>query len=378
MGDRKRLISTVVLMGFLVISVLFPLSARGAEDSLAVIEEAKTAIEQARRAGAEERAPDDLAQAKSWLAQAEKVHAESQSILSRTMKLVVSNEARSREILYLADMARTKGRIAEAKSRKAAVVEELKDVRRDLADFQTSLEVVNKKSAEAVVAKGVQTKAEAELKELSQAKQEVAEIERQKKRELEETQRKSAELEVLKQKEIQQSRLQEREVAEMRAKEGQMALEKQKMEAMQKRMAALEREKAMLSEAAKIPQTTIRSTDKGIVLTLPAVHIFSAKNDLHPSGKAILDQVGGYIKKYAAGKITVRGYTDSVGKAAANQALSEKRAQKVKEYLAVEQNIPAADITTEGLGSSQPVAGNETEAGRALNRRVEISIPTGQ
>jgi OOP family OmpA-OmpF porin len=88
--------------------------------------------------------------------------------------------------------------------------------------------------------------------------------------------------------------------------------------------------------------------------------------------------VGGYIKKYAAGKITVRGYTDSVGKAAANQALSEKRAQKVKEYLAVEQNIPAADITTEGLGSSQPVAGNETEAGRALNRRVEISIPTGQ
>lgn len=378
MKDRKRRMSTMVLMGFLVISILFPLSARGAEDSLAVIEEAKVAIEQARRAGAEKSAPDDLAQAKSWLAQAEKVLAESQSILSRTMKLVVSNEARSQEIIYLADMARTKGRIAEAKSRKAALVEELKDTRKDLADFQTSLEVVNKKLAEAAAAKGVQAKAEEERKELSQAKQEIAEIERQKKRELEETQRRSAELEVLKQQGIQQSRLQEREAAEMRAKAEQMAVEKQKMAAMQTRMAELEREKAMLSEAAKIPQTAVRSTDKEIVITLPTLHIFSAKNELSPAGKTILDQVGGYVRKYAAGKITVRGYTDSVGKAAANQALSEKRAQKVKEYLALQQNIPAADIATEGLGSSQPVAGNETESGRALNRRVEISIPKGQ
>ncbi len=375
MGDRKRFISAAVLMGLLVIAVLFPLAARGAEDSQAVIEEAKAAIEQAHRAGAEKIAPDDLAQAKSWLSQAEKVYADSRSILSRTMKLVVSNETRSREIHYLADMARTKGQVAQTKSRKAVVSLELKDAKRDLADFQTSLEVVNKKLAEAAAAKGVQAKAEASLRELSQAKQEVAEIERQKKRELEETQRKSAELEALKQKELRQSRLQELDAAEMRAKEEQMSVEKQKMAAMQTRMAALEREKAMLSEAAKIPQATVRQTDREIEITLPAIHIFSSRNELTPAGKAILDQVGGYVKKYAAGKITVRGHTDSVGKAAANQALSEKRAQKVKEHLALEQNIPAADIRTEGMGSSQPAAGNDTEAGRALNRRVEISIP---
>jgi OOP family OmpA-OmpF porin len=50
----------------------------------------------------------------------------------------------------------------------------------------------------------------------------------------------------------------------------------------------------------------------------------------------------------------------------------------VKEYLAVYQNIPAANIAAEGLGATQPVASNATEAGRALNRRVEVGIPIGQ
>jgi outer membrane protein OmpA-like peptidoglycan-associated protein len=404
MGDSKRLICRSVLMVFCVISFFSPLAARGAESTATLIAEAKTAIEQARQAGAEKKAPDHLAQAKSWLAQAEKEYADSQSILSRTMKLVISNEQRAREIHYMATMAKTKAQIAEAKAKKAAVVDELQETRKDLADYQTSLEVLNKKLAEAEKAKGIQAKAETELKGLAESKKKAAELEEQKKRELTEAQQKMAELEALKQKEIQQSRLQEaqrtaerekelsearlkaerlafqkeKEEAEKKARDGQMAAEREKMAAMERKMAAMEKEKAMLADAAKIPETTIRSANGEMVVTLLAINLFSSKNELHAQGRALLDKVGIYLKKYSPGRFAVRGYADSTGKAADNQTLSEKRAQKVKEYLAVYQNIPAANIAAEGLGATQPVASNATEAGRALNRRVEIGIPIGQ
>ncbi|MDO8955736.1 MAG: OmpA family protein [Deltaproteobacteria bacterium] len=77
-------------------------------------------------------------------------------------------------------------------------------------------------------------------------------------------------------------------------------------------------------------------------------------------------------------KVIVRGHTDSVGKEEVNQALSEKRAQKVREYLVAYQDIQPTRVTTQGVGPSQPVATNTTEAGRALDRRVEIAIQTGE
>ncbi|MDA8124386.1 MAG: OmpA family protein [Deltaproteobacteria bacterium] len=394
MGDRKRLIGNAALLGWGIMALLFfPLTVLGAESATTAIGEAKAVLEQARQAGAEKSAPADLAQARSWLAQAEKEYEDSQSVLSRTMKLVLSDEAKTKAILYMADMAATKGRTAMAKAKKAAVTAELQEVRKDLADFQTSLEVMTRKLAEAEAAKAVKAKAEAQLAGLAQAKQEVAALEEKKKKELAETQKKAAELEALRQKELQQAQLLEaqkaaekalsaaqraQEAAAQQTREEQLAGEREKMAAMESKLAAMEREKAMLADAAKLPQTTVKTAGGEIVLTLPVMNLFNSKNELHSAGKGILDQVGAYLKKYAVGEMTIRGYADNVGKAAANQALSEKRAQKVKEYLAAYQNIPAAEITTEGLGSEQPVASNATEVGRALNRRVEIAIPTAQ
>ncbi len=356
--------------------LLFPLAALGAEPVPVAFEEAKAAIEQARMAGAEKNAPDDLAQAKSWLAEAEKQHAESQSILSRTMKLVKSNEAAVREILYLASMAKVKAQIAEAKSRKFLAAAELKDARKDLADFRTSLEVMKKTQAEAEAAKAVKAKADAERKALEESRQKAAALEAQKKKELEEAQKKTAEAKL----EAERLALQkQKEAAEAKAREAQSAADKQKMEAMQKKMAALERENAMRDDAAKIPHAAVKSADGEIVITVLAINVLTPKNEVSPAGRAVLDQVGAFLKKYAAGsRVTVRGYTDSVGKAAANQALSEKRATEVREYLVLNQNIPSASVAVEGLGPANPVASNATEAGRALNRRVEIVVPTGR
>src|SRR5690606_19335129 len=69
----------------------------------------------------------------------------------------------------------------------------------------------------------------------------------------------------------------------------------------------------------------------------------------------------------------VIGHTDSVGSDQYNQGLSERRARSVADLLA-SQGVPADELTAEGRGESQPVADNETDAGRAQNRRVEIQV----
>lgn len=72
-------------------------------------------------------------------------------------------------------------------------------------------------------------------------------------------------------------------------------------------------------------------------------------------------------------RIELRGHTDSVGDATANQRLSEQRAQSIQRFL-VGQGIEAWRITVTGFGSTRPVADNSTAGGRALNRRVEVRV----
>jgi outer membrane protein OmpA-like peptidoglycan-associated protein len=71
--------------------------------------------------------------------------------------------------------------------------------------------------------------------------------------------------------------------------------------------------------------------------------------------------------------IKVIGHTDSQGTEAYNQALSERRASSVAAYL-LQQGLAPSKLTSEGRGESQPLADNDTEEGRAENRRVELHI----
>jgi chemotaxis protein MotB len=441
MTNRKRLVGSFVLICVFTISFLFPLFAQGADDVAMAVADAKAAVEQARMAGAEKIAPDDLVQAKSWLAQAEKKQGDSKSILSRTMSMLKSDKEQTvQEITYLAAMATVKARTAEMKARKVSVVAQTKDARIELADDQKSLDVLKKKLAELEGVKAAQARIETERKALDQAKLKSAELDVQKKRELDEAKKKAAALEALKQKELEEARkksaeldaqkkqeleeskkkaaafevLKQKEIEEVRKKtaelealkqkelaqaklaaeglsqqkkkedaeikvrEAQLAVEKNKLDAMQRKMAAMEKEKAMQTAAAKIPHAAVKSTEKEIVITLLTANLLTPKNVISPEGRGILDQTGAFLRQHAAGsKVVIRGYTDGAGKAAAKKAkpLSEKQAQAVRQYLVLSQDIPAARLAAEGLGSAQPVASNATEAGRVLNRRVEILVP---
>ena len=77
------------------------------------------------------------------------------------------------------------------------------------------------------------------------------------------------------------------------------------------------------------------------------------------------------LKGYPDLRIEIQGHTDSQGRKDYNLKLSERRAQTVKSFLII-YGIDASRMTTKGYGPDKPVASNETDEGRALNRRVEL------
>lgn len=93
---------------------------------------------------------------------------------------------------------------------------------------------------------------------------------------------------------------------------------------------------------------------------------------LRPDSAKHLDALASGLKASAAGAVTVIGHTSSEGETAYNERLSERRAQAVAAAV-VARGIDAARISAAGRGETQPIADNATEAGRALNRRVEIA-----
>lgn len=105
------------------------------------------------------------------------------------------------------------------------------------------------------------------------------------------------------------------------------------------------------------------------------VHFEFDKATLTAADRAQLDTVATRLKTEATtARLSVSGHTDSVGRDAYNQRLSEQRAKAVTDYL-VSSGVPRASVVSvKGMGEAQPVADNDTADGRAMNRRTEILI----
>ncbi|MDL5027150.1 OmpA family protein [Vibrio gigantis] len=86
-----------------------------------------------------------------------------------------------------------------------------------------------------------------------------------------------------------------------------------------------------------------------------------------------LNSVALVLGEYPDTRLEIKGHTDSSGNDASNQTLSEQRAQSVGNYL-IGQQVASGRVVTQGYGERYPVCGNDTKAGRACNRRVEINI----
>jgi outer membrane protein OmpA-like peptidoglycan-associated protein len=105
---------------------------------------------------------------------------------------------------------------------------------------------------------------------------------------------------------------------------------------------------------------------------LPGIYFAFGSAVLDPASSPGLASVGAMLNRHADWTLAIEGHTDSVGNAAANQKLSQQRADAVRTALVTGQGIPAARLAATGFGSTRPRESNATVEGRARNRRVEL------
>jgi outer membrane protein OmpA-like peptidoglycan-associated protein len=127
----------------------------------------------------------------------------------------------------------------------------------------------------------------------------------------------------------------------------------------------------LLTQFNAILQT--RDTARGLIVNMSDVLFDTGKYSLRPVAREKLAKVAGIISGHPGLRLAVEGYTDSVGGDDYNQRLSEQRGASVRDYLTGE-GMATGSVTSQGFGKAQPVASNDTAAGRQQNRRVELVV----
>ncbi len=122
---------------------------------------------------------------------------------------------------------------------------------------------------------------------------------------------------------------------------------------------------------ANIP---LQPIETGAAIILKNIFFDSKQTELKPESMVELDKVIQLMNENPHLKIAITGYTDNVGKEQDNITLSNKRAQAVVIYLLASRQIAKERLQAKGAGAAKPIADNSTEAGKALNRRTELSV----
>ncbi len=116
------------------------------------------------------------------------------------------------------------------------------------------------------------------------------------------------------------------------------------------------------------------NTGSELIVRMPEAILFATDSaSLNPRLRSDLVVLSNSLNKYPQSIVTVTGHTDNTGAASYNQALSERRAGSVAAVLR-SSGVAGSRVRTVGAGESQPIATNQTVAGRAMNRRVDITI----
>ena len=123
-----------------------------------------------------------------------------------------------------------------------------------------------------------------------------------------------------------------------------------------------------------IPGAKVERVGEGIQVTFESGLLFDFDSDrIRPDAAANFQELARSLNKFGNSNLLIVGHTDSQGDDAYNMGLSQRRANAASAYLQ-SQGVPASRISTSGRGESEPVATNDTEAGKQLNRRVEVAI----
>ena len=128
---------------------------------------------------------------------------------------------------------------------------------------------------------------------------------------------------------------------------------------------------------AKVPGAIVTREGEGLVVTFASGLLFDFDSDqLRAESRRNLDSLAKSLASFGDSKLLLVGHTDSVGTASYNLGLSQRRAGAVAEYLTT-RGVPASRLATSGRGETDPIASNDTDADRQLNRRVEVVVTAG-
>jgi len=321
--------------------------------------EAENAVEIARLAGADKYAADTFQKAEVSLRNARDF------LLKGKDKK--RSETNAREAAQMAEDARIityrkirEEQLANERAAAAAREAEAQEQARRSAE-QARLEEERRRNAEAEQRAAEQAKAQAEQMR-SQAEQERLRAEQAKM----EAQNAAA------------AASREKSAAEAAREEALTQQAAAKADAERMRMAAqqAESEKTQLRDRLRQQLNLIletRESARGLIVNINDVLFDFNQYTLKPGAREKMAKVAGILLAYPGLKVQLEGHTDSVGGDEYNMKLSENRANAVRDYLQ-SQGVPTSNLTAVGYGKSQPVASNDTAAGRQQNRRVEMVV----
>lgn len=124
---------------------------------------------------------------------------------------------------------------------------------------------------------------------------------------------------------------------------------------------------------AQLADLAAKKTERGMVITLGDVLFGTGQSALTPDGMRSAQKLADVLKQNPARTVLVEGFTDSTGGTAFNQELSSRRAAAVRDAL-MQMGVAGNRVNVRGYGEAYPVSGNDSAAGRQLNRRVEIVL----
>jgi outer membrane protein OmpA-like peptidoglycan-associated protein len=120
--------------------------------------------------------------------------------------------------------------------------------------------------------------------------------------------------------------------------------------------------------------TTVQRHQNDLAITMKSDVLFDTGSSMiKPGGYDEIARIAAILNRYPETRVTVEGHTDSKGAESYNMRLSEERARAVSDSLTA-RGVDGSRLTTVGLGPSRPIASNNTEAGRQLNRRVTLWV----
>ncbi len=170
---------------------------------------------------------------------------------------------------------------------------------------------------------------------------------------------------------------QELKLKEMQNEYDKSQLVKERNEALDLRKAELELDIKKLELLKARRDLMIKESEEQLLMSLEGDVLFDVNSsNIKPSAAPALKQVALVLSQYPQGNVVVTGFADSTGTAQDNMKLSRDRGESVKTYLLEKSNglISSERVVAQGMGETNPVATNQSSAGRQLNRRVEITI----